>query len=84
MSEFDFMVQAAEAKKAAQIPDGPAFAVVLANKHNKQFTKWHATLEEAKQEAERLAGVNNQPFAIVQFVGVMEPAQRPVTWKPAA
>lgn len=70
--------------KPAPIPTGDAFAVVLLQgSQNKQFTVWHPTLESAKNEAERLAAQTNSTYGVIQLLGVMQPAQRPVTWKPS-
>jgi hypothetical protein len=65
------------------LPEGAGFAVIQAKQNNKQFAKWHPTLEAAQAEARRLAAANNQPFAVIQLIGVMEPEERPVNWRPA-
>jgi hypothetical protein len=73
-----------ETPKPESVPTGDAFAVVLLKgTRDKQFTVWHPTLESAKHEAERLAATTNSTYGVIQLLGIMQPAQRPVAWIPA-
>jgi hypothetical protein len=41
----------------------------------------HDTLESAKNEAMRLAGIHNKPFWVLEIVGKAFPMTTPVGWE---
>ena len=47
----------------------------------KSFSKWHETLETAKQEAERLCSKEGKEFIVLKVVGRCSLASMPVVWE---
>jgi hypothetical protein len=44
------------------------------------FTKWHATKEEAIEEAKRLAEANSNRFLVLEVIGVADRKPNPVEY----
>jgi len=57
------------------------FAVVSEGPIVKNFSKIHATLEEAMSEAERLCKKDRIPFTVIKLVSTVIPEEVLVTWK---
>lgn len=59
----------------------PDMYAVVKESHNRfEFSRFHETLEEAKEEAERLARKENACFYVMKVVGKAYVEQYPVKW----
>ena len=45
------------------------------------FRKWHETLDEAKEEARRLCGIEKTAFIVLQKIGTFDFEELPIKWQ---
>ena len=57
------------------------YAVVKNKLGKKEFTAFHGFIDEAMEEAKRLASKEACSFMVLKVVGYMEPSQAPVVWR---
>lgn len=56
------------------------FYIVLRNKHETYVSKRHASLDEARAEAERLCRKEADVFYVMAVAGCAQPSYPPVEW----
>ena len=59
------------------------FWIVTKDSCSLQAPRRHESLEDAKNEAARLAGNEGKGFFVFKLVGAVKPAQPPVAWEGA-
>lgn len=57
------------------------YAIIKVGQLPYKFTKFHDTLEEAKDEAKRLCEIGNVRFLVLKVVGFADHAPNPVVWE---